>query len=123
MTVSILRIPVDGEGLPTFDLVRHPKQLECERDRTKKRLVLVYMRSGTGADTGVSRVHVDCIATGALAVILSSMLTIRLPMPTNSVGGTTRSESVGRARKQGGSSAPLGTPVVILGQGSYLHPL
>ena len=70
--------------------------LETARDRIEERLVLVYLRAGSGTDACVSGVHIGCIAAGHLTATCSSIPMKRLPTPTNSAAGMTRSDSVGR---------------------------
>ena len=75
-------------------------------EKWEKWLVLVHLRRGSGTDTCVPGIHVHCIAAGAphCHVLLIPMK--RLPMPTNSAPGMTRSESVGLARRNAVAPAP-----------------
>ena len=59
------QIPVRREVFPALHLVRNPKSLQSAGDRVEKRVVLVHVRHGSGADACVSGVHVACIAAGA----------------------------------------------------------
>ena len=101
--------PVCSEGFPAVYLMRDPKPLESAGDRMEELLVLVHLRAGSGTDTCVSGVHVSAsvaLQQGHLTVTCSSTPMKRLPRPTNSVAGMTRSESVGRARRHAVAPAP-----------------
>lgn len=61
---------------------------------------MVPLHLSSGTDTCVPSVHVNCIAAGAsYAATRSSISMKRLPMPTISVVGATRSESVSLTRR------------------------
>ena len=95
-----------SEGFPALYLMRDPKPLESVGDRMEERLMLVHLRAGSGTDECVSGVHIACIEARAPHCHMFLNPTKRLPMPTNSVAGITRSESVGRARRRAVAPAP-----------------
>ena len=60
-----LQVAIRRGELPTFDfLARYPKPLACAEYRVEKRLRLVDLHSGSGADACVSRAHANSIVAG-----------------------------------------------------------
>ena len=71
----------------------------------EEQLVLVHFRAGSGTDACVSGAHIGCIAAPHCHMFLNPR-EAPSTMPTNSVAGMTRSESVGRARRHAVAPAP-----------------
>ena len=93
------QVPVCSERFAALHLVWDSESLQCAGDCMEKWLVLVHLRLGPWTDACVPGVHVHCIAAGAPHCHVPLIPMKRLPMPTNSAPGMTRSESVGLIRR------------------------